>query len=246
MEENMSELWDNKAPEITRHFSLKNYIHSVYTADLIAQDINKEVIFDDYTSELKRVYRHFDDEIHRRVDIYTIVNDYADDVKWNAEFFNSVMSLHLNEAIRDILSEISERYKDVLALHPDKPLAELVETKTANFGWDEVSALQDHKTLRAAIEKRFTGREILGIVREKRSLSVGYSVDYFNNFPEEIKELSGKKTLTAAAIDDDLVGACMEKLLEQIYQERKEQILRHPEKKISELGAAKLPGHERD
>ena len=240
----MNKLWNNRATEIVEFYTLQEYIYSAYTPALLQTDLDEGDTFVNQLSEVNQIYDHFEREIHRRASIRDVVLDDDGCIDWSRGFYDSVKALHMDAAIRTMLSEIADRYQEVMVANPDEKIKNLIKLRSDSLVFRVPSDIKKHKSLRDLIEKRLSGSDLIGRLGEDDITIGGDTELYFNQFSKDLKELSGNNDLTAETVTDEVVTDCVKKLLKKIYAEKKEEILRNPEKSLSNLSKNKEAGQE--
>ena len=241
----MTKIWDDQAEQITRYRSLREFIFDEFTPDLVAEQLalaENDILVDTVTAQNK-IYESFDSEIHNLAAIRDVVYHNDGFIQWDDEFYDSVRGFHLDAALKNIFQDITQKYSEVMKLHPQKKLREIIEIYPLGIHGEASMNLDKYSSFRTVVAQNYTGRGVLGALGENHIFVTGDHDEYFRNFGDELKALSGQGTLTADDVSNPLLVECVTQVLRELFQENKEEIFRHPDKKIYELGRA---GSSRD
>ena len=239
-------IWEKNIKEVTAEASLFGFIVKAYkSGDFLNEASAPDQLFITRDANIRAVYNAFHEEIHHRASIGEILEDDATNLDYGEDFYAGLMSRQVNRAIGKALQDFHNEYHEVIELHQNKKLSELIALFPDQFKKDTVKKLENYNSLREFMRGTFRGRDLIGSLGVEDAIDVSIEEsEIFELFPDEIRELADREGLTASDLDtmSGIVIEAIHILMERLYRENKTAILKNPEKKLNELGKKRASG----
>ena len=239
-------VWEKNIEELVLHNSLFDCIVKSYKgADFLTAASAPDSVFITRDANIRALYNAYHEEIHERAPVGEILTDEATNLDYGEDFYSGLMSRQVNRAIGNTLQEFHTQYHEVIELHPNKKLSELLVLYPEQFSNDTVKKLGNYDSLRDFVRSTFRGRDVIGTLGVDDGIEVSVEEsDIFNLFPDEIRELTDRENLTESDLDtmSGVVIDAIHTLVERLYRENKSLIIKNPGKKLNELGRKKDTG----
>ena len=221
--------------------SIQETVINNYTVKELCDNVKNER--DDYIGTAKSAdycYQLFEGEVNELVSM-----DEARNLACGSTDYGDIKAVQVSEAIKLVMQDLYDDYKEIFANHPDKKLSEIVNEE---FYYHWTGSANDnnyksYKTIEEFIKNEFLCNEILTAQRapsDLKQLSSNQCALISAVFHQEIKKSPKecKETITCPAdIFETLeyvVNVHVDSLYDKIVKENKAAIIKHPELKINE------------
>ena len=147
----------------------------------------------------------------------------------------------VNEGIRKFVSDTYNKAKEVIDAHPDKKLAEVAVLSDYHFLSNQVN-YKNETNLEKFITNNFTGADVISDVLlniRDHSMTTGEGGDIYKHFQKDIDKLVNLEDyINPEAHCDEYyyaVNEAVHKILQNIYDKNKKDIIKNPEKKLKDI-----------
>ena len=138
----------------------------------------------------------------------------------------------INLAIRHALASIAKTYPEMIAAHPNRPLRDLIDLNYYKL-WGETREIIKHTSLRNCIINQYHANHLYTNAKAPQGMFFGTQEvkKILSVFGAEVSQLAGGKPVPDLTAPD--FSRALFKLVKNMYQERREEVLARPNAKIN-------------
>ena len=193
-------------------------------------------IFEYGAGDLDKVYLRHLKEVTCKAPPAFILDKYKDKIDMGAFFVFSFQRYSIAHAFVSTVRTLTAEFNDVIAAHPGKPLAKLIDLNFAPMLNKKDAPIHLLGSLREWVAG-YTGAQIMSLAARRNypfEISHNVMMEIYNRFGAEIAEHFGVPVVPRENYAPNNIHRVFERLAQEIYHDNKAEILRNPEHIISE------------